>query len=104
MSVQSRETILERVRGAFGDNTSDDVISIVEDINDTLSDYENRMKDSTDWKTKYDELDANWRKRYIDRFYSPETTRDEIVKDQQEDVTDDGTEITFDELFKEREG
>lgn len=94
MSVRTREEILEAIRSRIGEDTSDESISLLEDITDTMEDYETRVADKTDWKNKYDELDATWRRKYIERF-SGKTG---------EDIKDDSEPRTFDELFTEREG
>lgn len=41
------------------------------------------------------------KRKYIERFFS---TPEEAKEDQEEDIKRDGTDQTFDKLFKEREG
>lgn len=105
MAVRTRDEIMEAIKARLGDDTSDEALTIIEDVNDTFSDYETRSTD--DWKTKYDELDANWRKRYRDRFFqSPgdkETDKDTVVDDNEEDLKDEGEEKSFESLFEEKE-
>ena len=73
MAVKTREEILESVRARVGEQTDDETISFIEDISDTLNDLETKAKgDGTDWKAKYEENDAEWRKKYTERFYSSE--------------------------------
>lgn len=73
MSVKTREEILESIKTRMGDKTDDDTIAFLEDITDTFSDLETRANgDGTDWKSKYEENDAEWRRKYTDRFYSSE--------------------------------
>ena len=73
MAVRSREEILETVRAIVGEQTDDETISFIEDISDTLNDLETKAKgDGTDWKARYEENDAEWRKKYTERFYSSE--------------------------------
>lgn len=105
MAVRTRDEIMEAIKARLGDDTSDEALAIIEDVNDTFSDYETRSTD--DWKTKYDELDANWRKRYRDRFFqSPgnkETDKDIVVDNNEEDLKDEGEEKSFESLFEEKE-
>lgn len=105
MAVRTRDEIMEAIRARLGDDTSDEALSIIEDINDTFGDYETRTGD--DWKSKYDELDASWRKRYRDRFFqSPgdkETDRDKVVDNNAEDLEGESKEKSFEELFTEKE-
>lgn len=95
MAIRSREDLLKSLNTLIGDNSSDDNLAILEDVTDTLKDYEEKTADQTDWKTKYEQNDADWRKKYKERFLSGETINDE----QEEDVKT----LTFDSLFKERE-
>lgn len=104
MAVRTRDEILAAIRSRLGDDTSDDALTIIEDIDDTFKDYETRTGE--DWKSKYDELDAQWRKRYRDRFFQKadngETTPDD-VKDDNEDLKEESEVKDFDELFTEKE-
>lgn len=102
MAVRTREEILEAIRSRIGEDTSDESISLLEDITDTMEDYETRVADKTDWKNKYDELDATWRRKYIERFSGK--TGEDIKDEQEEQIKDDSEPRTFDELFTEREG
>lgn len=102
MAVKTREEIMEAIRKRIGEDTSDEAISLLEDVTDTFADYETKVADKTDWKAKYDEMDANWRKKYIDRFSGK--TGEEVKDEQEEQIKDDSEPRTFDELFTEREG
>ena len=102
--IISREELLAGVREIFGENNTDEQIAFIENLNDTVSDFEERITSSGDWKTKYEENDASWRRRYTERFVNPSTTLDKIIEEQKEDIIDDGEPKSFAELFKEREG
>ena len=102
MGVKTRDEIMEAIRKRIGEDTSDEAISLLEDVTDTFADYETKVADKTDWKAKYDEMDANWRKKYIDRFSGK--TGEEVKDEQEEQIKDDSEPRTFDELFTEREG
>ena len=95
MSVRSREEILESLRTRFGESTDDDSIAFIEDITDTLTDLETRANgDGTDWKEKYETNDAEWRKKYTERFFNGEPLPKEEPKEEPK---------TFSDLFKESE-
>lgn len=102
MAVRDRDYILAGVKQMIGDNTSDEAIALMEDITDTITDYETKVADKTDWKAKYDEVDASWRRKYIERFSGK--TGEEIKNEQEEQIKDDGEIRSFDELFTERGG
>lgn len=105
MAVRTRDEILATIRSRLGDDTSDDALTIIEDIDDTFKYYETRTGE--DWKSKYDELDAQWRKRYRDRFFQKadngETTPDDVKDDNEEDLKEESEVKDFDELFTEKE-
>lgn len=102
--ILSREDLISAVRNIFGEDSTDEQISFIENLSDTVSDFEERITTSGDWKTKYEENDASWRKRYTERFINPTATGEKIIEEQLEDVIDDGSPKSFAELFKEREG
>lgn len=101
MAVRKRDEILAAIRSRLGDDTSDDALKIIEDIDDTFKDYETRTGE--DWKSKYDELDAQWRKRYRDRFFQKADNREKTPDDNEEDLNEKSEVKDFDELFKEKE-
>ena len=99
MAVKTREEILESFKTRLGENPDDDSISFLEDFTDTLDDFEKRAKgDGTDWKSKYEENDANWRKKYTERFFSVEPEPEPKLESKPEP---DDTPRTFSDLFKE---
>lgn len=68
MAVSTKENLVARLTASFGENLSDDNISLLEDLSDTFDSF----SDTEDWKTKYEENDASWRKRYKERFEGKE--------------------------------
>lgn len=63
MAVRTVDELLASVKEVVGDAiTSDKGISLLEDISDSFK------TEGEDWKAKYEENDATWRKRYADRF------------------------------------
>lgn len=91
MAVSTKENLIARISESFGENLSDDNISLLEDVADTIDSF----SDKEDWKTKYEENDASWRKRYKERF-----------EGKGDDIHDDDPEIEhydaptkFEDLF-----
>lgn len=103
MAILTREEFLARLQSRIGEDTSDEALQIIEDFSDTFDDLAERA--SNDWETRYKENDAEWRRRYRERFFTGEGTTPETVKlEQEEDVKRDGEEISYSDLFSEREG
>lgn len=96
MAIKSREDLLNDLNSFIGDNEDDSAISLVEDITDTLTELETN-KDNENWKTKYEENDKAWRKKYKDRFFSKNENEDE-----NEVGNEDNEKIpkTFNDLFE----
>lgn len=100
MAVRTKDELLEIIKGRIGDDSSDETISFLEDITDTLSDYEEKAtnSDTEDWKTKYEENDKMWREKYRERFFSKE------VENEDEDFSEDEVKsLSYDDLFEEKE-
>lgn len=94
MAIKSRDEILNQIKTKFADQTDDDTISFLEDVSDTLDDLESKASDTTNWEKKYNDNDAEWRRKYTERFYSPK-------EEQENDVTDVPVNPkTFADLFK----
>lgn len=96
-----KDEAIKRLSEYIGDRNDDASISLLEDISDSL--------DDEDWKGKYDELDATWRKRYIERFSNigPDPDTSDVIEVEQESATEgtevedeaEGTKLTIDDLF-----
>ena len=70
MAVKQKSEIMDILKNLLKDNTSDEALSMVEDVSDTFDELHNKATgDGTDWKKKYEENDAEWRQRYKDRFF-----------------------------------
>ena len=100
MAVRTKDELLEIIKGRIGDDSSDETISFLEDITDTLSDYEEKAtnSDTEDWKTKYEENDKMWREKYRERFFSKE-----VEKEDEDFEEDEAKSLSYDDLFEEKE-
>lgn len=94
MAVISKEDLLKRISERIGDDNSDEALSLLEDVSDTITDFEKR--DSEDWKAKYEENDEKWRKKYRERF---ENGAPDIEEKEEKETT---IEVkSYDDLFSE---
>lgn len=97
MGVRTREEILESIRARVGEQTDDETIAFLEDVTDTLTDFETRANgDGEDWEQRYKDNDAEWRKKYTERFFSGEPQ----VKTLEPNGDEDTKPKTFEDLFK----
>lgn len=118
MAKKTKEEIMTAVKSILGDRNDDEALSFLEDLSDTISDGEN-----IDFKQKYEEqleanktLESNWRKKYTERFFSPDASHIDNNKTNPANVNNDNDEddpkekaleqansVKFDDLFKEKE-
>ena len=104
MAIKTRDELLSIINDRIGDDTSDEALAIIEDVTDTLNDYETRIADAGDWKARYEQNDKDWRDKYKARFFAPAEESGEVdMVDNIDNLSEDGeVEIkTYDELFKE---
>ena len=103
MAVRTKEEIMQMVRERVGENTDDDTIKFVEDVSDTLDDYDNKTGTAAEWEKKYNDNDAEWRKRYTERFFSPAPAgaTDTSPDPDPEDPAGHEAPKTYEDLFSE---
>lgn len=95
MAIRTREELLDSIKARVGEQTDDETIAFLEDVTDTLTDFETRANgDGEDWKSKYQENDEAWRKKYTERFFSDEPTP------TPEPTPEPTKPKTFEDLFK----
>ena len=103
MAVLNREEFIARLQERVGEGTSDEDIAFLEDFTDTYNDLESRG--STDWESKYNALDADWRRRYKERFFDgdspePDGETGKIVNVAGDtEIVEEEKELTIDDLF-----
>lgn len=63
MAIRKSDELLKNFSDIVGENNEDNVISFIEDLTDTLNNI-----DTENWKEKFETNDAEWRKKYRERF------------------------------------
>lgn len=105
MSVLSKSDLLTKIKERIGEDSSDEALSFIEDVTDTLDDFESKVKgDGEDWKAKYEENDKAWRERYKSRFFDGASdehkdTPPNGAHSESDEENDEEAPETFDELF-----
>ena len=111
MSVLNSEEFFSTLQSLVGEDTSETTLKVLEDFKDTY-DSLSTPPDTEDWRSKYEENDKMWSQRYRDRFFGKVdndgeehmVTPAEAMRQQDNNVEEDGEKRDFDELFEEREG
>ena len=96
MAIVTKQQILDAIRERFADDNSDETLALIENISDTIDDYENKTNDTTNWKDKFEQNDKAWREKYKARFFSAGDESEEEKEDEEKPVA-----TTYDDLFKE---
>lgn len=111
MAVVTKDELMEQLKTILGDNTSDEALALLENVNDTFSainDDKSTEKDEQikTLNDKLEEQDKMWREKYRNAFFhgtdkgdknDPETEEEDKRKD------DETTPHNYDDLFKGNE-
>lgn len=93
--VLTKEEFLTKIKERIGENPTDEDISFVEDMTDTID----SLSQGDEWKKKFEENDNMWRKKYTERFFTPDQ-EPEKEPEKEPKETKDSEEITIDDLFE----
>ena len=108
MAIVKKEELTERIKKLFSDNPTDDEISLMEDFTDTFASLSANNSDdisarlteaeskNAEWEQKYNDNDAMWRKKYMDRFNGKVEDIPEVKKSLEADRSEN---ITINDLF-----
>lgn len=94
MAIKSYEELMDSLKEILKDNTSDEALSFIEDMNDTL-----KENSGEDWKARYEENDRQWREKYKARFFDGKK-EDEVVVTEDEEVE---KPLRYEDLFAVKE-
>ena len=94
--VKTKDEIMEEIRAYIGDRSDDQTIALIENISDTIDDYAAHG----DYDEKLMAVEAEWRRKYIDRFMSGGKNKSDVETTEDEEKI---AEITIDDLYTEKE-
>ena len=98
--VKTKDEIMEEIRAYIGDRSDDQTIALIENISDTLDDYAAHG----DYDEKLMAVEAEWRRKYIDRFMNGGENKNEIeVEKTKDEEKDNSEEIKIEDLYTEKE-
>lgn len=98
MAIKTKDEIMNAVKERLGEDTSDEALTLIEDLSDTIDNLSDTQNDGTDWKTRYEQNDAQWRQRYRDRFFNQTVQGNDEPEEPVE--PEEKAPMTFNELFK----
>lgn len=84
MAIRTREELMEQLQSIVGEDTSDETLSFIQDVSDTLG-ADNSAQRITELETQLEEQDKEWRKKYRDAFFTgkPDTSYEEEDPDRE---------------------
>lgn len=91
MAKKTAKELSEMISKMLPDSTTDEALSLMEDINDSVT------EDTEDWKSKYEENDKSWRERYRNRFMGASDDTDD--NDDSDNNDEPPAKLTYDSLF-----
>lgn len=94
MAIKSYDELMDSLKEILKDNTSDEALSFIEDMNDTL-----KENSGEDWKARYEENDRQWREKYKARFFDGKK-EDETAVTEEEEVE---KPLRYEDLFTVKE-
>lgn len=107
MAVLDREKFLSTLQTLSGDDTSDEMLTIISDMTETFDsfnggDAEKYKAERDEWKTKYEENDTEWRNKYKNAFFGQRGKDDYFEKPSGNDSRTQN-QIRIKDLFTKRE-
>lgn len=112
MAIKTLEELTNVIKSRFSDNPTDEDISLLEDLTDTYNSFSASNNDdisaklkeaeskNAEWEQKYNDNDAMWRKKYIDRFEGKVTDIPEVKQSLEADRS---ANITIEDLFSPKQ-
>lgn len=97
--IRTSEELLNDIREYMGERIGDEnSISLLENITDTFNDINSRVTDNTDWKAKFERNDAEWKRKYTERFFAPVDPQNDTDRQRR-----NAESITFNDLFTRKD-
>lgn len=94
--MYTRDEFLAKFQNIIGDRNDDEILDFLDNVREIYDTVEK----PAEWERRYRENDENWRKRYRDAFFNGPQ---EVIDDTITEVKEEGTDISFDDLFTERD-
>ena len=98
--VKTKDEIMKEIRAYIGDRSDDQTIALIENISDTSDDYAAHG----DYDEKLMAVEAEWRRKYIDRFMTGGEKKTEVEDEKtMDEEKDKSEEIKIEDLYTEKE-
>ena len=95
MAIKSIDEIMTGLEGYLGEDTSDETLSFLQDIRDTITANNNAAR-IQELEHQLEETDRTWRKRYRDTFFGSSPA------EEMDDPSEPESPLKFDDLFSQK--
>ncbi len=95
MAIINGDELISKVSAIIGDRKDDEALGVLEDVSDTIRAY----SEAEDWRIRYEENDANWRKKYRERFENGPVEETNVTEMIPKEMTEEERDKTISELF-----
>lgn len=68
--IKSKDEIFEEIKNKFAEDSTDETLSFLNDLTDTINDMAEKATGAEEWEQKCKDTEAAWRQKYKDRFFS----------------------------------
>lgn len=75
--IKTLEEILADANTVLGENNSDTALEFIGNLSDTLNSYSDSAEKIKTLEQEKQNLDAEWRKKYRERFFAPVSEQDD---------------------------
>lgn len=104
MAKLSKEDLIKKVNEMFGENATDEQISLLEDISDSMGESNNDELEKTKQaltqaQTDLKEFKQKYRERFLGGVDNNPTSKD-VHDEQNEDAEDEDKKLSYNDLFK----
>ena len=102
---------MKKIKERVGEDTSDETLKFIEDMNDTYNDLEKKLnpnkKTDEEWTAELEAKDKEWREKYKARFFETGSNNDTdpnavVLPKKEEPLPEE--KISYDDLFSENGG
>lgn len=93
--VLSKDQYMEAIKNLLGDDTSENSLSLLEDLTDTFESVSAPTVED-EYKSKYEDL----QKKYKSRFFEPSEKPQAIIEDHLEEPENPDAGVPMSDLFK----
>lgn len=102
MAIRTKDELITDLEAAIGDSVSDETLALMENVVDTINDYERRLGDGQDWEARFKENDEAWRQRFKARFLRGDAAIIERETDYLDEENDrkDPAEVEIKDILK----